>query len=314
MDTEYYSKLALDLSSPFFNKATQQVTAPGSTMKPLSAIIGMMEGVIDDGTYIECTGSFDLVSPPINCWNHAGHGSIEIREAIEQSCNYFFNMVGFMVGKTGEGENDFSESQSLSILQHYASLIGLDKNTGIEITEASPHVSDSLAVPSYMGQGTNTFSTSHLARYATVLANSGTVYDLTLLDKVTDSTGEVIEEYEPKVESVMDVPENVWDDIHDGMYRVIQTHTQFNGLGIDVAGKTGTAQVNTYHPDHGLFIGYAPASEPQYAIAVRIANGYSSGNACLAANDIFKYMFDLADKESILTGYASGDVSNTSND
>lgn len=314
MDTEYYSKLALDLSSPFFNKATQQVTAPGSTLKPLSAIIGMEEGVIDDGTYIECTGSFDLVTPAINCWNHAGHGSLEIRGAIEQSCNYFFNMIGFQLGKTGSEENEFSESQSLGKLQQYASLIGLDKNTGIEITEASPHVSDQYAVPSYMGQGTNTFSTTHLARYASVLANSGTVYNLTLLDKVTDSSGNVIQEYEPEVESVMDVADNVWDDIHDGMYRVIQTHSQFNGLGIDVAGKTGTAQVNSYHPDHGLFIGYAPASDPQYAIAVRIANGYSSGNACLAANDIFKYMFDLADKDSILTGYASSDVSNTSND
>lgn len=314
MDTEYYSKLALDLSSPFFNKATQQVTAPGSTMKPLSAIIGMLEGVIDDGTYIQCTGTFDLVNPPINCWNHIGHGSLEIRGAIEQSCNYFFNMIGFQLGKRQDKENEFSESQSLAKLQQYASLIGLDKNTGIEITEASPHVSDQFAVPSYMGQGTNTFSTSHLARYASVLANSGTVYKLTLLDKVTDSSGNVIREYEPNVESVMNVADNVWDDIHDGMHRVIQTHAQFNGLGIDVAGKTGTAQINEYHPDHGLFIGYAPASEPQYAIAVRIANGYSSGNACLAANDIFKYIFHLADKESILSGYASTDVSNTSND
>ena len=65
---------------------------------------------------------------------------------------------------------------------------------------------------------------------------------------------------------------------------------------------------------HLLFVGYAPASEPKYAIAVRIANGYSSGNACLAANDIFKYIFKLADEETILTGIASSDTSNTSND
>lgn len=314
MDTEYYSHLALDQSSPFFNKATQQTTAPGSTLKPLSAIAGMMEGVIDDGTYIECDGTFDLVEPPINCWNTYGHGSLEIRGAIEQSCNEFFNMIGFMLGRTGEENNDFSESKSLAALQKYASLIGLDKNTGIELTEASPHVSDSMAVPSYIGQGTNSFTTSQLARYASVLANSGTVYNLTLLDKVTDSTGTVLEEYQPEVDSTINVPDNVWDDIHDGMYRVVQTHSQFDGLGIDVAGKTGTAELEVTQPNHGLFIGYAPASDPQYAIAIRIANGFSSGNACLAANDIFKYMFDLADEESILTGYASSDVSNTSND
>ncbi|MDO4272032.1 MAG: penicillin-binding transpeptidase domain-containing protein [Eubacteriales bacterium] len=312
MDTAYYSKLAMDLSSPFFNKATQQKTAPGSTLKPLSAIAGMLEGVIDDGTYIECTGSFDLVQPPINCWNRYGHGAIEIREAIEQSCNYFFNTIGFRMGKVGDDE--FSETQSLAKLNQYASLMALDKTTGIEITEAAPQVSNELAVPSYMGQGRHLFTTSQLARYATTLANSGTIYDLTLLDRVTDSKGSILEEYEPEVEDVMDVPENVWEDLHDGMYRVVQTHDQFNGLGMDVAGKTGTAQIDLQHPDHGLFVGYAPAYEPEYAIAVRIANGYSSGNACLAANDIFKYIFELADEKSILTGIASSDVSNTSND
>ena len=89
MDTSYYTKLALDQSSPFFNKATQQTTAPGSTLKLLSAVTGMMEGVIDDGTYFDCTGEFDLVTPSIWCWNKQGHGSLEIRGAIEQSCNYY---------------------------------------------------------------------------------------------------------------------------------------------------------------------------------------------------------------------------------
>lgn len=312
MDTSYYAKLATDLSSPFFNKATQQTTAPGSTMKPLSTIAGMLEGVIDDDTYIECTGSFDYVEPPIHCWNWSGHGPLDIRTAIQESCNYYFNMIGFQLGKTGDDE--FSESLSLSKLQQYASLIGLDKKTGIELTEASPHVSDSAAVRSYMGQGTHLYTTSQLARYASVLANSGQVYDLTLLDQVTDSKGTVLEEYGAELENTMNVPDNVWDDIHDGMLRVIQTHDQFNDLGIDVAGKTGTAEIDKYHPNHGLFIGYAPASEPKYSIAVRIANGYSSGNACLAANDILKYIFELADEESILTGYASTEVSTTSND
>ena len=312
MDTEYYTSLSLDQSSPFFNKATQQTTAPGSTLKPLSAIAGMMEGVIDDGTYIECTGKFDLVEPPINCWNLYGHGALDIRTAIEESCNTYFNMVGYMLGQKDDGQ--FSETQSLSALQKYATLMGLDKKTGIELTEATPHVSDQFAVPSYIGQGTHLYTTSELARYASVLANSGTVYKQTLLDQVKDSKGEVIQEYEPQVENILDVPQNVWNDIHDGMYRVVQTHEQFNGLGIEVAGKTGTAEIDIYHPNHGLFVGYAPASEPKYAIAVRIANGYSSGNACLAANDIFKYIFKLADEETILTGIASSDTSNTSND
>ena len=312
MDTDYYAKLALDQSSPFFNKATQQTTAPGSTLKLLSTIAGMEEGIIDEGTYIECTGTFDYVDPPINCWYKNGHGSLDIRTAIEQSCNYFFNMIGFQLGKVGN--NEFSEVQSLNKLQEYASLIGLDRKTGIELSEATPKVSDAKAVPSYMGQGNNLFTTSELARYATVMATSGNVFKLTLLDKVMDPKGEVIQEYEPEIEDVVNISSNIWDVIHDGMRRVIQTHSQFDGLGVEVAGKTGTAELDLRHPNHGLFIGYAPASDPEYAVAIRIANGYSSGNACLIANDIFKYMYNLADKDSIITGIASTDTSDTSND
>lgn len=313
MDTDYYTRLSLDLSSPFFNKATQQTTAPGSTLKLLSAVTGMMENLVDDSTYIECTGKFDLVNPPINCWNKSGHGSLEIRGAIEQSCNYYFNMIGFEAGKNEKDE--FSENLSLSKLQKYAEEFGLDENTGIEISEATPHVSDSKAVPSYIGQGNHLYTTSQLARYATALATSGTVYDLSLLDKVTDSQGQTQKTYETVVKSEMtDVPSHVWEDIHDGMRRVVQTHEQFNGLGVALSGKTGTAEIDYRQPNHGLFIGYAPSDQPQYAIAVRIANGYSSGNACTTANDIMEYIFDLADKDTILTGYASTDVSNTSND
>ena len=312
MDTDYYAKLALDQSSPFFNKATQQTTAPGSTLKLLSTIAGMEEGIIDEGTYIECTGTFDYVDPPINCWYKNGHGSLDIRTAIEQSCNYFFNMIGFQLGKVGD--NEFSEVQSLNKLQEYASLIGLDRKTGIELSEATPKVSDAKAVPSYMGQGNNLFTTSELARYATVMATSGNVFKLTLLDKVMDPKGEVIQEYEPEIEDVVNISSNIWDVIHDGMRRVIQTHSLCDGLGVEVAGKTGTAELDLRHPNHGLFVGYAPASDPEYAVAIRIANGYSSGNACLIANDIFKYMYNLADKDSILTGIASTDTSDTSND
>lgn len=315
MDTTYYTKLALDQSSPFFNKATQQTTMPGSTIKLLSTIVGMGEGIIDENTYINCTGKFDYVEPPINCWNTEGHADIEIRTAIEQSCNYFFNMIGFQAGKTSE--NRFSENTSLSRLQQYASYMGLDKKTGIQITEAAPHVSDSLAVPSYMGQGNHLYTTTELARYASVLASSGTVRNLTLLKNVKSPSGELIETYEGEVINEMNVDDTTWSAIHDGMERVVATHEQFDTLSMrmTVAGKTGTAEVDRKrHPNHALFIGYAPAADPQYAIAIRIANGYSSGNACLAASDVFHFIFNLVDENEIITGYASSDTSEVTHD
>lgn len=312
IDLEYYVKLATDLSTPFYNKATQQRTAPGSTFKLASAITGILNGVVQQGTTIECTGSFELVQPPINCWNTYGCGLLDLNTAIEVSCNTYFNTVGFELGKNAEGE--FSEAITLSKLQETASLLGLDKKSGIELTETSPHVSDSLGVPSYIGQGTNDYTTTQLARYAAVLANSGTAYKLTLLDKVTDSSGNILEEYQPEVVSQVTLDDVYWDEIHDGMRRVISSNTIFSGLEVEAAGKTGTAQERTDIPDHALIIGYAPYDTPQYAIAVRVANGYASGNTCYIADDIFKYLFSAKDKKSLITGYASSETSDVSND
>ncbi|MBQ0000091.1 MAG: peptidase, partial [Clostridiales bacterium] len=202
----------------------------------------------------------------------------------------------------------------LSKLQEYASYIGLDKKTGIEIMEAAPQVSRQFAVPSYIGQGTNLFTSTHLARYVGTIANKGTVYNLSMVDKVAQADGTLINKYEPEVVNQMDIPENVWDDIHYGMRRVVQTHDQFDELYIDLAGKTGTAELDIYHPNHGLFVGYAPSENPQYGISVRIPNGYSSGNACLVACDVMKYIFEEEDEELIITGLASSDVSDSSND
>lgn len=90
MDTDYYRKLNKDLSTPFYNKATQERTAPGSTFKPVTAIAGLSEGVITDNDYIYCGGRFDkLQGAPLNCWLLSGHGALSIRDGIANSCNVF---------------------------------------------------------------------------------------------------------------------------------------------------------------------------------------------------------------------------------
>lgn len=311
MDVNYYNQLLYDQSQPFFNKATQQRTAPGSTFKLLSAIAGLDDHLIDDNTYINCTGKFDIVQP-INCWNKQGHGNLEIRGAIENSCNVFFNTVGYYAGRNSKGE--YSEGRSLQVLQKYASMLDLDKKTGIEIDEAAPHVSDEMAIPSYMGQGTHLYTTVGLARYASTIANEGTSYQLSLIGKTTDSKGKVLKENQPIIQSTLNLSQSIWDDLHDGMLRVVSTHGEFNGIGVQLAGKTGTAQESNVRPDHGLFIGFAPYDEPEIAMAIRIPYGYGSGNACLVASDVVKYAFNVGNKEDILTGTATTTISNTSND
>ncbi len=312
IDTQYYNQLLNDLSQPFYNKATQQRTAPGSTFKLVSAIAGYEEKVVNLDTGIECTGVFDLVTPSINCWLRSGHGGLAMESAIEQSCNVYFNMIGYILGKRADGR--YSESLSLQKLDTYASLLGMDQKSGVEITESAPHISDEFAVPSYMGQGTHLYTTSQLARYATVLASSGTVYKTTLLDKVTDAQNHLIQDYSAEVESQVELPQALWDTIHNGMQRVVATHDQFDDLKMTIAGKTGTAEEAADKPSHGLFVGYGPYDDPEIALAVRIPYGYSSGNACLAAKDIFSYVFDLEPKDDIITGIASEDTSDTRTD
>ena len=120
-----------------------------------------------------------------------------------------------------------------------------------------------------------------------------------------DPKGDVIQEYEPEIEDVVNISSNIWDVIHDGMRRVIQTHSQFDGLGVEVAGKTGTAELDLRHPNHGLFVGYAPADAPQIAIATRIAYGYGSSNACVFVDQVMKYYFKQNTEEELLNGKAT---------
>lgn len=315
MDVDYYNKLVEDLSQPFFDKATQQQTAPGSTFKMVSAIAGLESGVVDPYTSIKCTGSFELVEPHIDCWLTTGHGAIDAETALEQSCNYYFNQVGYDLG-FADGQN-FSEETSLRELHNYASMLALDEESGIEIPETEPQVSDQLAVPSYMGQGTHLYTTVGLAKYVGTIATSGQSYKLSLIQRVTDSQGSPLEEFEAKVSKLAEISQSTWDIIHRGMRRVISVtykDYKFEDSGVDVNGKTGTAQESQYRPDHGLFVGYAPSESPEIAVAVRIPHGYSSGNACIVASNVFQYQFNEKKREEIITGVASDTSSTASND
>ena len=311
MDTAYYSKLSSDLSRPFYNKATQQKTAPGSTFKIVTAIAGMQEGIINDDYYINCTGAFNLIQPSPHCWNLSGHGVLGVQSAIKESCNIFFYNVAYDMAR--DEKNNFSDSLGLSKLQKYAKLFQLDEKSGLELSEAQPEISDEDVIRSAIGQGTHNYTTAQLARYVTTIANRGTSYSLSLLDKVTDSKGNVLNDFTPEVINTMDIPDYEWDIVQAGMREVVQNNEAFSDLDFPVSGKTGTAE-NTGHPSHGLFVGYAPSDSPEIAIAVRIANGYSSGNAAAVAKDIIKYKYELADKSQLVTGTAASGVSTAQTD
>lgn len=313
VDADYYAQLNADLSSPLLNYATQQRTAPGSTFKMVSATAGLQEGVINTNTIIKCNGIFEKITPSPRCWIYprGTHGNLNVTGGIENSCNIFFYEVGYRLGTEGDRYNS---DLGLEKLAKYAELYGLSEKSGVEISEYQPKVSDFDAVRSAIGQGTHNYTTVGLARYVTAVANSGTCYNLTLLDKVTDRDGNLVKEYEAEVRNTIDLSETSWSAIHKGMRRVVEKKSYYANFPIAVAGKTGTAQESTSRPNHALFVGYAPYEKPEIAIAARVAFGYSSDYAAQIAQDVIKYYYQVEDEETMLTGTAdtvAGGVSNT---
>ena len=335
MDSTYYNQLVTASSRPFYNNATQEKTAPGSTYKPLSAIAGLTEGVISTDSHLPCHGIYEKIEPNPKCWIYPNaHGSLDVSGAIENSCNSFFYEVGYRLSLKDNGINSISQDNNqgdstnayysselgLQKLSKYAQMFGLGTTSGMEIPEADPQISDDSSVPSAIGQGTNNYTTSQLARYVTTIANKGTLFDLTLLNKTTDVKGNVIEESQPKIDNTLsDISASTWDAVHEGMRNVVlvshsSTFSDINRSGFQLSGKTGTAQQSKTHPDHALFIGFAPSDSPEVAFATRIANGYSSTYAAEVARDVMKYYYQLTPENELITGTASSIGSNASNE
>ena len=302
VDAAYYAKLRSDNSNPLYNYATQQKTAPGSTFKMVSATAGLLEGVITTDSVIYCGGVFDKFNPGPRCWIYPrGHGGLNVTGGIRNSCNVFFYEVGYRLGLVG---GNYSPEIGLQKLATYADMYGLTEKSGIEIAENEPQVSDQDAVRSAIGQGSHSYTTVGLARYVTTVANSGTCYNLTLIDKTTDSNGNLLEEYNASVRNNVELPQSYWNAIHTGMRQVVQDKSYYANLGVAVAGKTGTAQESASRPNHSLFVCYAPYEKPEIAIATRIAFGYTSSYAAQITKEALSYYFELRDTDDILSGTA----------
>jgi penicillin-binding protein 2 len=289
VDAEYYNKLINDDSSPLLNFATQYKSAPGSTFKIVSATAGLCEGVINTSTMFNCTGIFTEVDPSPKCT--AYHGNETVRSAIRDSCNLYFFHVGYRFA-TLNGVYD--DKAGLDILYRYADMYGLTQKSGIEISEYEPDVSDLDSVRSYIGQGTNAFTTSQLARYVSSIANGGTTYDLTLLDHVEDSYGRTVWEYEPVIYNTVTMDDAYWNAIKGGMMDGVAAKPYFSDIPVSVAGKTGTAQQSRSKPDHALYIAFAPATgQPDVALSVRIPFGFYSDYAAQLAHECLQAYYHV---------------------
>ena len=300
-----YAALAEDEKAPLLNRALGAAYAPGSTFKLCTGIAALTEGQITQYSTVNDKGVYryyDDYQP--HCWVYdqkgITHGEINVAQAIEHSCNYFFFDVGRIMG--------------IETLCKYANAFGLGRSTGIELPEAA----GVLASPTYVegneiamwmpgdtlsasiGQSYHLFTPIQLACYLSTLINNGTRYSAHLLYDVRDfATGEVVYSYENQTmdDCITLSPEHV-QTIKYGMRLVMnQTLTKraFKDLtAVAAAGKTGTAQIGSKSSDNATFVSFAPYSEysdPEIVVAGIIEHGATGNNTAYVVSDIMEQYF-----------------------
>ncbi|MGN0107195.1 MAG: penicillin-binding transpeptidase domain-containing protein [Hominilimicola sp.] len=306
---EDYNTLLENDAKPMWNRAVSGLYSPGSTFKPLTAIAALETGNLTTNEIIEDEGVYKYYAdyqPTCWIWNeyHMTHGKQNVTLALENSCNFFFYEVGRRMG--------------IDTLGKYAQKFGLGEKTGIELSEeASGH----MASPEYkkqvvsnvtsqdwyggdtlqaaIGQSYSLFTPVQLANYAATIANGGTRYKVNLVKSVRSSVdGSVVKEFSPEVVEKVDMDADVLNSVKQGMKKVVDEGSAaevFANYGIQVGGKTGTAQVGD-GSNNAVFIAYAPFDDPQIAVAVVLEHGVRGTNAAQVAKDIFDEYFHFNDQ------------------
>ncbi|MDR1542169.1 MAG: hypothetical protein LBU32_30170 [Clostridiales bacterium] len=308
-DYEYYVKVVEDATLPMTNRPFKEVRAPGSTFKMISAIAALEYGSITPATRIYDAHTFTLPSGTsvLNCWSAISHGSINVSEALEVSCNYFFAEAAYRMG------NMKSDTQlnAIAAMNEYMAYFGLGQPTGVEIGETIKQMSspeykneigsgqpwfDGDTVQTAIGQNLNSYSTASMAKYIATLASKGTRYKLHLVDSIRGADGKIVDEVEPVVEiGEMPISEETWDAVYKGMLLVTSGPkgtgvAAFADFPFNVAGKTGTAEEDGRRNDHSSFGGFAPFESPEIAVYVSIPYGDNKAVTSFAAQIARKVM------------------------
>lgn len=303
---EYQDKSAL------YNRAISGTYAPGSIFKMVTAIAGLERGVINTKSTINDTGVYPHAHKPV-CWYYTeygrGHGPLNVSQAIKHSCNYFFYEIGNRIG--------------IDTLEKYAKYFGLGKKTQVELpSESSGKVaSRSIAesenrdwyvgetLSAAIGQSYNNFTPIQMAKYISMLANGGKNIDVSVIKTIIDSDGKEMSKNEiddfvnkklgfssnDNSEDLNISQENL-KAILEGMKGVTSesggtAYSTFAGFNVEVAGKTGTAQVG--NKTNGWFAGFAPYDDPEIAVVVVVENVTHGGYTAEVARDIFAEYFGM---------------------
>lgn len=273
-----YAALSADAAAPLLDRVCQGLYAPGSAFKPAVAAAALTAG-IDPAATVNCTGRYGFYSGyQPGCLQYGHGGPVDLRTALEYSCNIFFYDVGRRLG--------------VDVFSAMARQLGLATPTGVEITEAQGRLTWSsdenyqagLTLMAAIGQGNTAVTPLQLAAYAAALANCGQRPALHFADRaVNAATGETVWQYAPTFTTVSG-GEGVFGPIRDGMKRMARTTRVLREAPVVCAAKTGSPQLADTLPGGGhyvnsVLIGYAPADDPQIAMAVVLEYGGGGSNA-----------------------------------
>ncbi len=298
IDGETWNALVGDEWEPLQNRAIQNHYPPGSTHKPILAAALLADGIVTPETRVYCPGYFRHGRRTYRCWKRGGHGSVNMHEAIKQSCDVYFYTNGVKLG--------------IDRLARHARAFGLGHRTGIRLSGEAPGLVPSTewkkrrfgvvwypgeTVSASIGQGFNLYTPLQLAVAYAALANGGKVLQPRLLLRLEAQDGTVEKEFPPEVRSQVGISPQHLAVVRRGLAAVVEepggTGRRARVPGVRVAGKTGTAQVvglghtegmeeqeiPIRRRDHGWFGAYAPVDEPEIAVAVFVEHGLHGASA-----------------------------------
>ena len=310
IDTNTWNYYINGDTKPLENKAISAMYSPGSTYKMVTALAGLETGTITPKTKINDTGVFRKYNSSWKCWNRHGHGYLNVSQAIEHSCNYFFYDLGDRLG--------------IDNLAKYSYYLGLGHKTGIELKGEIDGVlaSNEIAkqenrvwnpgetISAAIGQSYNTFTPLQMAKYVAMIANRGKNLDVTIVKSIINPDGSEVsrDEYESYVneklglqqENVeeMNFKEENIEAILEGMRGVTSesggtAYSTFRNFNIEVGGKTGSAQTGVQGKTNAWFVGFAPFDDPEIAIVVFVRNGGHGSYTAEVARDIIAQYFGM---------------------
>lgn len=283
-----------DKRHPLENKALKGQYPPGSTFKIITALAGIEAGLIDADTTVECKGSYTLGTSTFKCWNKHGHGRVNLKKALKESCDVYFYQLAERLGVDliAQTARDYGFGEPMGV--------GLENEKGgvIPTTQWKEKKygkkwfrGETISVG--IGQGYVLTTPIQLASMIATVANEGTVYRPHLVKRIVDPDGKVLKEFIPEIiRRVKDKPAS-FRLVKEGLQAVVNEAGGTGGAArlyeVKVAGKTGTSQVVKLrdtkgtvpyeYRDHALFVAFAPYEKPEVAVAVVIEHGEHGGSA-----------------------------------